>query len=144
MIRYRLRCDRDHVFDSWFRDSAAYDALRAAAQVTCAVCGSTAIEKAMMAPAVQTADGQGGEAPVQALSAPPQNDVHRALARLRAELEAKADYVGPRFAEEARRLHLEAETVRPIWGEATPAEARALLEDGIPVAPLPPLPRRDD
>lgn len=146
MIRYQLRCERDHAFESWFRDSAAYDALRAAGQVTCAVCGCAEVEKALMAPAVRKAEAQVAEAPVPALSAPPQDGLHRALVRLRAELEAKADYVGTQFAEEARRLHADADAqpARPIWGEATLAEARALLEDGIPVAPLPPLPRRDD
>lgn len=144
MIRYRLHCEDGHSFDSWFRDSAAFDALRAAGQLACAVCGSATVDKAIMAPAVRSATGEDDAGPTTALSAPPDNDLHRALSRLRAELEAKADYVGPRFAVEARRLHAEAEPVRPIWGEATREEARALLEDGIPVAPLPPLPRRDD
>lgn len=162
MIRYALRCDEGHAFEAWFRDSAAYDAQRAAGLVACAVCGATGVEKALMAPAVATrAAGPGPEAAppaaapasaaphgapamLPALSAPPDSPAARAMAALRAHVESTADYVGPRFATEARRIHTEGGAERAVWGEATPAEARALAEDGVPVAPLPWLPRRDD
>lgn len=163
MIRYALRCASGHAFEAWFRDSAAYDAQRAAAQVSCAVCGATDVEKALMAPAVATraapASGAGSSAglgadvagstphaaaPAPVLSAPPDSPAARALAALRAHVETTADYVGPRFATEARRIHAEGGAERAVWGEATPAEARALAEDGVPVAPLPWLRRRDD
>jgi hypothetical protein len=149
MIRYDLRCSKGHAFDAWFRDSMAFDALSAAGQVACGICGDTGVEKVLMAPAL----GRRRKAPAPAeetappaapaLSAPPDNPVHRALVELRRKLEQEATYVGPRFAAEARRLHAE-DRAEPIWGEATAEEARALIGDGIAVAPLPPLPRRDD
>lgn len=149
MIRYALRCESGHAFEAWFRDSAAYDAQRAARQVSCAVCGAAEVEKAVMAPAVAgrtaprtlTAPEQ---AAAPALSAPPDSPAAQAMAALRAHIEKTADYVGPRFAAEARRIHDEGGAGRAVWGEATPAEARALAEDGVPVAPLPWLRRRDD
>jgi hypothetical protein len=146
MIRYDLKCDKGHAFDAWFRDSAAYDALRAAGQVACALCGSASVEKALMAPAVRPARGAAEASPPgePMLSAPPQGPVAEALAALRAKLESEADYVGPGFAAEARRIHAGESEARAIWGEATGAEAKALVEDGVPVAPLPFLPRRDD
>ena len=144
MIRYALSCAEGHGFEAWFRDSAAYDAQRAAGLVACAVCGVAEVEKALMTPGVaRQAEGRDGPAP--ALSARGEAPAAQALAELRRRLEADADYVGRRFAAEARRLHAEgASDSRPIWGEATAQEARLLLEDGVPVAPLPPLPRRDD
>lgn len=157
MIRYALRCHDGHAFEAWFRDSAAYDAQRAAGLVACSVCGATDVEKALMAPAVATRPGSAAPAPADAppapaaaapalpaLSAPPDSPAARAMAALRAHVEATADYVGPRFAAEARRIHAEGGAERAVWGEATPSEARALAEDGVPVAPLPWLPRRDD
>ncbi len=151
MIRYDLRCARGHGFDAWFRDSAAYDTQAAAGQVACALCGSTDVQKQLMTPALRNAaaaiaDPGPPTAPVTApaLSAAPDGALGRALADLRRRVEENADYVGPRFAAEARRLHAEGETERAIWGEATAAEAEALVEDGVPVAPLPWLPRRDD
>lgn len=151
MIRYDLRCARGHGFDAWFRDSAAYDAQAAAGLVACAVCGSAQVEKQLMAPALRTtpaapkAPGVEAAGPaLPALSAAPDSPAAAALAALRKRVEETADYVGPRFAEEARRLHETGEAERAIWGEATAAEAEALVEDGVPVAPLPWLPPRND
>lgn len=146
MIRYSLRCDAGHTFESWFRDSAAYESLHAAGAVTCADCGSAKVDKALMAPAIAVGAAVPEQsAPTQpTLSAPPEHPMHRMLAALRHEIESNADYVGPRFAEEARRIHDGEADTRAIWGEATSDEARALLEDGIPVAPLPWLVQRDD
>lgn len=148
MIRYDLKCENGHGFEAWFRDSAAYDALRDAEQVACAFCGATAVEKALMAPAVRPAR-RAAAAPDATpskpmLSAPSEGPMAEALSALRAKLEAEADYVGPRFAEEARRIHAGDVEARAIWGEATGAEAKALADDGVSVAPLPFLPRRDD
>lgn len=126
MIRYALRCQKAHAFDSWFRSAGAFDSLRAAGQLSCPECGATEVEKALMAPGVATRDEGKAEHP---------------LARLRREIESKADYVGNRFAAEARAIHDGDAPDRPIWGEARPAEARALIEDGIPAAPLPFLPK---
>lgn len=141
MIRYSLQCDEGHAFEAWFRDSAAYDSLRTAGQVTCALCGSAEVEKALMAPAVAT---RSAEPAAPALSAPPDSALQRAVAELRRKVESSADYVGPRFAEEARRIHEGEADSRAIWGEATREEARGLIEDGVPVAPLPFFARRDD
>lgn len=140
MIRYDLRCARGHAFDAWFRDSAAFDDQKAAGAVSCAVCGGAEVEKALMAPSVAaTASERSPPRP-----APSPEAAARALAALRRHVEKAAEHVGPRFAAEARRIHLGDAKPRAIWGEATPEEARALIEDDVPVAPLPPAPRRDD
>jgi hypothetical protein len=140
MIRYRLQCRHGHGFDAWFRDSAAYDSLRAAGHVACTICGATDVEKALMTPAVATRERE----TQPTLSAPPESEAQRALAELRRRIEENADYVGDRFADEARRIHDGDAESRAIWGEATREEARSLLEDGVPVAPLPWMRRRDD
>ena len=132
MIRYALRCDREHRFNSWFGSSGDFDRLTDAGLVACAVCGSSAIEKDLMTP------GLASSAPASApdLRAPA-SPAEQALAELRRRIEAAADDVGRDFAAEARRIHDGLAPERAIIGEARPSEARALLEDGIPVAPLP-------
>lgn len=140
MILYALKCDGGHRFEAWLRDSAAFEAQRAGGQLACAVCGSGAVEKDLMAPAIASAPR---EAALAAPLSTPASPAEAALAELRRKLETEADYVGPRFAEEARRIHGGEATGRPIWGEATPGEAKALTEEGIPVAPLPWFRRRD-
>jgi hypothetical protein len=135
MIRYALSCDRDHRFDSWFPSAAAFDRLAAGGHLACPDCGSAQVGKALMAPSVATRDGG-------ALTAPPQDPRAEALARLRREVEAKSEYVGMRFATEARAIHAGDAPERSIWGETRPDEARALIEEGVPVAPLPFLPTR--
>ena len=149
MIRYTLRCDRDHSFDSWFQSADAFDKLSGAEMVACAVCGSTAVEKAPMAPQVRTARASGGAADANTdtetdtgaveprpLSSPA-SPAEQALAELRRRIEAGSDDVGRNFAREARRIHAGEAPERAIRGEARPDEARALIEDGIPVTPLP-------
>jgi hypothetical protein len=130
MIRYALRCDRAHTFDAWFGSSGDFDRLKDAGLVACAVCGSTAVEKDLMAP------GLGSSAAEPGLSAPA-SPAQQALAELRRKIEAESEDVGRDFAAEARRIHEGDAPARSIIGEARPAEARALIEDGIPVAPLP-------
>jgi hypothetical protein len=130
MIRYSLRCDREHRFDSWFRSSADFDRLTGAMLVACAVCGSRTVKKDLMAPSVAGASAEPD------LSAPA-SPAEQALAELRRRIEATAEDVGRDFAAEARRIHEGVSPERPIIGEARPSEARALIEDGIPVAPLP-------
>ena len=134
MIRYSLRCEQGHDFDGWFRSSDGFDSLRAAGQVSCAICGSLKVEKALMAPRV----AHGGE------GAPDSPDLHSprdgheaALEKLRRHVEANSDYVGMSFAAEARAMHEGAAPERAIHGEARLEDARKLIEDGIPVAPLP-------
>ncbi len=139
MIRFSLKCANAHAFDSWFQSGAAYDGLRASGQVACPVCGSTTIDKDLMAPSVQPA--RAGSNPPAPL-AQPETEVEKALAALRAQVEANSDYVGLNFASEARKMHTGDLPERAIYGEARPDEARKLIEDGVPVAPLPFLPRR--
>lgn len=142
MIRYSLTCSADHGFDSWFADAAAYEALRKAGHVTCPVCGTGSVEKALMAPSVRPArKAAAAEQPAGPLSAPG-SEIEEKLAALRRHVEAHSDYVGMNFAAEARKMHEGALPERPIHGEAKPEEARALIEDGIPVAPLPFRPTR--
>lgn len=131
MIRYALKCHDGHSFESWFQSADAYDALAAKGLVTCAVCGATEVSKAMMAPKVS--DG------ARALSTPT-SEAEGKIVALRKKIESQATYVGGKFAEEARRLH-EAKVDKPIYGEASGPEVKRLLDDGVPVAPLPFLPK---
>jgi hypothetical protein len=136
-------CAEGHRFDSWFQSAAGFDALHGAGHLACAVCGSAAVQKALMAPAVSLSEAV---MPPARVTAPeitlPRNDAERALAALRGQIEAGSDYVGMNFAAEARAIHDGTAPERSIYGEARFDEAKALLEDGIPVAPLPFLPTR--
>lgn len=128
LIRYSLRCGEDHVFESWFRSAEAFDALLERKDVACPECGNEDIEKALMAPRVRSADKPASPA-----------EMIRAIRR---EVEQNSDYVGDRFAAEARAIHEGSAPKRSIWGEARREEARKLVEDGVPVAPLPFVPQR--
>lgn len=145
MIRYSLKCDRDHRFDSWFPSAAAYDRLQADGLLTCALCGSSKVEKALMAPRIATAedapeptsDAPAPDAEVMPSLRSPQSPQEAQIAALRAKIEAISDDVGRSFAVEARAMHDGEMPHRPIHGEAAPDEARALIEDGVPILPLP-------
>lgn len=143
MIRFTLQCPEGHRFESWFRDGTAFDVLAADGGLSCPDCGSTEIAKSLMAPRVRPAR-DAASAPADPAPAPlgPESDRERALAALKAKVEAEADYVGMGFAREARAIHTGDAPVRPIYGEAKPAEAIDLIEDGVPVAPLPFAPTR--
>lgn len=156
MILYRLRCERRHEFEGWFPSSAAFDRQARRGQISCPKCSSVKVEKAMMAPRlakgskrkrVEKAPEQPTAQPTLPATAGP--DTHRvaahgelasAMRKLRAEIEAKSEYVGARFPEEARKIHYEEAPARGIHGEATTEEARALIEEGIEFFPLPVLP----
>jgi hypothetical protein len=143
MIRYALTCAARHEFESWFQSSAAYDRLAEAGRVTCPACGSSEVHKALMAPAVMGADKAPEPAENEAQGTPPSPaEIERALAALRKQVEENSDYVGMNFATEARRIHAGEAPERSIYGETRPDEARKLIEDGVPVAPLPFVPRR--
>ena len=137
MICFTLRCGKDHSFDSWFTSSQAFDALAQAGHLACPICGDADIAKGLMAPAIASSDS---ESPSKALSKP-HGEVEQAMAQMRQMIEENSDYVGMNFAAEARKIHLGEAPTRAIYGEAKADEARALLEDGIPVAPLPFMPR---
>jgi len=169
MIRFDLKCSADHRFDSWFQSAAAFDKLHAAGMVTCAICGSAEVQKAIMAPRVRPARNAAQPAAdhtipqkAQAASDRPQNtDPHmtenaegprplsgppsaaeQAFKALRAHVEANSEYVGTDFAKEARAIHDGAAPDRPIYGEADLGEAKKLVDDGIEVAALPFRPNR--
>lgn len=142
MIRYSLTCANDHSFDSWFQSAAAYDKLVAAGLVSCSLCGSTEVDKRLMAPALNAERAAKPDAPAEAPLATPENPTEKAMTALRDHIEKNSEYVGMDFATEAREMHEGAAPERAIYGEAKPDEARQLLEDGVPVAPLPFLPTR--
>jgi hypothetical protein len=142
MIRYALKCANGHSFESWFQSADAYEALSARGMVSCAICGGTEVAKALMAPRVSAADEAPPPpepAPERPLSAPA-HPAEQMLRALRDHLQKNSTYVGARFTQEARAMHLGDADARAIHGEATPAEARALIEEGVPIAPLPILP----
>ncbi|MEM1276898.1 MAG: DUF1178 family protein [Pseudomonadota bacterium] len=135
MIKYRLKCAENHQFDSWFASAEAFDMQKERGLVTCAICGTDQVEKAIMAPSVAVKD----EAPLSQ----PQSPAEAALQTLRHKIETESDYVGKDFANEARRIHLGESEARGIWGEANQQEAKALHDEGIPVAPIPFMRRAD-
>ena len=135
MIRYTLRCDNDHRFDSWFASSDAFETLARARQLECAVCGSRSVEKSLMAPRVATEAAAAEPAAPAPTPAPP-------LERLRRHVEETATYVGRSFAQEARAQAVGERPDRPIWGEASGAEVRELIRDEVPILPLPFRPKR--
>ncbi len=138
MIRYALACDQGHGFEGWFSDSADFDVQQAQGRLTCPMCESRNVAKQIMAPAVacrgsgrDVAEAEGDPARIAAL-----------MRKIRAHVEENFDYVGDRFAAEARAIHAGEAEARGVYGEASPSEVKALLDDGVPVAPLPPAPPR--
>lgn len=160
MIRYDLRCDAGHAFDTWFRNGDEFDRLAKRKAVACPHCGSTAVAKAIMAPAIRSGRGGSSAAPAgdepaaQPTPAPAEPDdkvrlaapdprqaaLVEALRQVHRHVRENSEYVGERFAEEARKVHYGEAAPRGIYGEATPEEARALAEEGVTFSPLPPLP----
>jgi hypothetical protein len=157
MIHYHVRCSHAHEFDGWYKDSAAFDKLVKRGLVECPSCGDTKVARAMMAPAVSTREAlpvpmqapappapAAPPAPPMAMAAGPMPDQVRAmLQRMRAEVEKHCDYVGPSFAEEARKIHNGESEQRGIYGETTPEQAEALSEDGIAFSRIPWVPPAD-
>ena len=165
MIRYALNCDQGHNFESWFANSSAFDKQAKRALVTCPICGSAKIEKAIMAPSLAANLGHSGTAdpqpptppapppplqPAPMLPIPPktpvammsaaERELRHKLKELRDHITKNAHYVGPRFPEEARKIHYGEAEHRSIYGEASPEEAQQLHEEGIEFHPLPILP----
>ena len=142
MIRYALRCARDHAFEGWFSTSADFDDQKARGLLECPVCGAPEVEKAIMAPAVASgARARGGDAPPPAKL---RQMMREAAGQVRKHVEANFDYVGDAFAREARAIHEGKSQDRGIYGEATPREVKTLAEDGVKVAPLPSGPPPED
>ncbi len=141
MIQYSLKCAKGHAFESWFQSAEAHDKLAATGMVTCPVCGSGDVEKSIMAPRVRTARSKRQKAEGGALSVTA-SEASQALQKLKNHIETHSSYVGSNFAAEARAIHLGDLPERSIHGEARADEARKLIEDGIPVAPLPFMPKQ--
>jgi len=152
MIRYALHCEHGHDFESWFQNSAAYDRQVKRGLVGCPVCASAKVDKAIMAPRLARADAvepaplappasppAPAKAPV-AMMSPPEREFRKKLKELREHITKSADYVGPRFPEEARKIHYGETEHRSIYGEASPEEAKELRDEGIEFHPLPILP----
>lgn len=142
MIVFALRCPDDHRFEAWFRDGATYELQAASGEISCPSCGDTAISKAPMAPSVLGSRAERQEVLPPAAEAPPPEIAEAAafLRALRRTVEAQCDYVGPEFAEEARRIHYGETSTRAIYGETTQQDAEALIEEGIEVKQIPWLP----
>ncbi len=155
MIRYSLRCDRGHAFESWFQSSTAYEQQEKRKLVNCPACGSAKVERAIMAPQIVSKKGREIAAPEPAAPAPAtevtapastpllmaqERELRAKLKELRDHIVNNADNVGERFPTEARKMHYGDIEHRPIYGEASPDEARALIEEGVEVSPLPVLP----
>jgi hypothetical protein len=136
MIRYALACDQEHPFEAWFGSSSDYDDQVARGLVQCPFCASHAVRKQVMAPAV--AGTKKADAPSPEMAAKMQSMMMEVAGKVRAHVEANFDYVGDSFAREARAIHEGHSEERGIYGEATPKEVKALAEDGVKVAPLPP------
>jgi len=156
MIHYNLRCERGHAFESWFQSSAAYESQEKRKLVNCPVCGSAKVERAIMAPRIIGKKGRDKAEPAPVAAAPAdaatpastptpllmaqERELRAKLKELRDHIVKNADNVGERFPNEARKMHYGDIEHRPIYGEASPDEARALIEEGVEVSPLPVLP----
>lgn len=138
MIVFDLRCGKEHVFEAWFPDSKTFERQAKKGQVTCPVCGDTRVEKALMAPNIST--GRKKDAEKEKAQAA---KVMQALSEVRRQVEENCDYVGPQFAEEARKIHYGETDERGIYGEATKEESKELADEGIEVGVIPWVPRAD-
>jgi hypothetical protein len=163
MIRYNLRCERGHAFESWFQSSAAYESQEKRKLVNCPACGSAKVERAIMAPQIVSKKGRDNRenardsskensmpaaaatTDIAAAGSTPlmmaqERELRAKLKELRDHIVKNADNVGERFPNEARKMHYGDIEHRPIYGEASPDEARALIDEGVEVSPLPVLP----
>jgi hypothetical protein len=136
MIRYALTCDHDHDFEGWFASSTDYDDQQGRGLLECPMCASKSVRKQIMAPAVSGTKRTLRETPPAKMQAM----MMEAAGRIRAHVEENFDDVGDAFASEARAIHEGKAEDRGIYGQATPLEVRELVEDGVPIAPLPPEP----
>jgi hypothetical protein len=159
MIHYQLRCEQGHEFDSWFKDSAGFERQAKRGLIECPSCGAVKVERALMAPHVPSKRRRAEPEilppkPVPVPAAGPDSvpvtaggrmpdHVRAMLQRMRSEVEKNCDYVGPQFADEARKIHRGESDKRGIYGETTPEQAEKLSEEGIEVSAIPWLPRAD-
>ena len=145
MIKYALNCENEHLFESWFQSANAFDKLMASGHVNCSICGSTGVSKSIMAPSItskkKSVGSQQKNTPKNPLSSP-STLAEQAIKELRTKIEKNSENVGKNFAREARKIHAGDVKERSIYGEANIQDAKALMEDGIPVVPLPFAPNR--
>lgn len=134
MIKFSIQCDKDHEFAGWFQSGDAFDAQLKRKLIECPTCGSTNVRKSLMAPSVSTSRKKAAMAPAA------RAEIAEAMREVRRKVEEHAEYVGPRFAEEARRIHYKETEEKGIYGEASLEEAKELAEEGIDFLPLPVLP----
>ena len=151
MIRYTLKCENDHRFESWFQSAEAFDTLSRQGLAACPTCGATQVEKTLMAPTVRPARNAAkaevvptvpDNTPPQPMAVPNDPEIAEAVQKLRDHVEKNSEYVGDRFASEARAIHDGDSPERAIYGQANAEEAKKLAEDGIPALPLPFIPRQ--
>ena len=152
MIRYNLRCERGHAFESWFQSSQAYETQEKRQLINCPSCGSAKVERAIMAPQIVSKKSRDHAVPAPAaatetttpastpLMMAQERELRTKLRELRDHIVKNADNVGERFPNEARKMHYGDIEHRPIYGEASPEEARSLIDEGVEVSPLPVLP----
>ena len=155
MIHYNLRCDNGHAFESWFQSSSAYESQEKRELINCPACGSAKVERAIMAPRIVSKKGRDRAEPAPAPAASTdvttpastplmmmaqERELRTKLRELRDHIVKNADNVGERFPNEARKMHYGDIEHRPIYGEASPDEARSLIDEGVEVSPLPVLP----
>ena len=143
MIHYDLICDKGHAFDGWFRNSAAYDEQAGGGLVSCTQCGSINVEKQLMAPGIPAKSNRKNDSATKMVAAPADPrlaELMNMMREMRKHVEENAEYVGDRFADEARKIHYEESEQRGIYGKTTADEAKALVEEGITVHALPRLP----
>ncbi len=150
MILYQLQCEAEHSFEAWFRNSAAYDEQAERGLLSCPACGSSKISKSLMAPRIggtrqnaqpEPAPSKAGAKQVQV--SPEAAALRRQLLELRAKIEDSCDYVGPRFAEEARKIHYGESDPKGIYGETSAEEAKALEDEGIEFGAVPWVPKEN-
>ena len=137
MISYSLVCDNSHKFDAWFRNAEAYEEQHDRGIVTCPMCNSVKVEKALMAPAVSRMNS---DKVSLSTGHPMQSEIREMLRTMRKKVTSEADYVGDKFAEEARKIHFKESEARGIYGEATRDEVAELIDDGVDFLPLPHIP----
>ncbi|MCX7561188.1 DUF1178 family protein [Sulfitobacter sp. F26204] len=135
MIQYTLKCEANHNTTSWFKSADAYDALEKSGHLSCAVCGSSQVTKALMAPRVRGSEEH--ETPQVPVLSEPAGESEQAIAAMRKKVEETSDYVGDSFVKEARAMHAGEKPQRSIYGEARLDQAKALLDEGVPLMPLP-------
>jgi hypothetical protein len=143
MIRYDLICDKGHEFDGWFRDSEAFEKQIKRHLISCTQCGSEDVTKQLMSPGIPAKSNRKDDVPQKMLAGTVDSRTQRLMQMMREvrkNVEENAEYVGDRFADEARKIHYAESEKRGIYGEAKPEDAKALIEEGIEVHPLPRLP----